>query len=216
MHTPALLAAACSLPLFAVSAAGANDRNLLANPSFERGIENWRFWEQFPGEPSGRVDTSAGKFGRASFRVENPGRGGANLFSDNVPCEPGKPYTISVYVRTKGIAKAGITAWAIAEDAEATIAYSIGSAVTLPPDEMPVFTRFRHMFITPPDCRYVRAHLTCTGGTVWWDAAQIERGAGRIAGVYEDADVLAERAKLAEDAPRNLLPNSSFETGTTP
>jgi len=215
MHTPALLAAACSLPLFAVSAAGANDRNLLANPSFERGIENWRFWEQFPGEPSGRVDTSAGKFGRASFRVENPGRGGANLFSDNVPCEPGKPYTISVYVRTKGIAKAGITAWAIAEDAEATIAYSIGSAVTLPPDEMPVFTRFRHMFITPPDCRYVRAHLTCTGGTVWWDAVQIERGAGRAAGTYEDADVLAERAKLAEGAPRNLLPNSSFETGAT-
>ena len=205
----------CALALaLAHAAPAANGRNLLDNPSFEQGTRAWTLWHQFPGQSKGDVDPATAKFGRASFRVDNPGQGGANLFSANVPCEPGKPYTISVYVRTEGVAKAGITAWAVAEDGKATLTHGIGGAVRLPTDEFPVFTRFRHMFITPPDCRFVRAHLTCNHGTVWWDAVQIEPGAGRNAGPYEDAQVLAGRRSVAVDAPRNLLPNSSFGTGT--
>lgn len=70
------------------------------------------------------------------------------------------------------------------------------------------------MFVAPPNCHFIRAHLTCTEGTLWWDAVQIEPGAGRVAKPYEDARVLAERAKGVEEGPRNLLPNSSFETGS--
>ncbi|MBT3285738.1 MAG: family 14 glycosylhydrolase [Victivallales bacterium] len=186
-------------------------RNLLANPSFEEDLSGWRFWRQFPEECAGDIDREAARFGKASFKVTNPGRGGANLYSENVPCEPGKPYTISVYVRTDGVAKAGLTAWGLAEDGETTITHGIGGTVRLPPDELRGFTRFRHMFITSENCHFVRAHLTCNGGTVWWDAVQIEEGAGRDAGPYEDAQVLAEQARVGKDASRNLLPNSSFE-----
>ena len=156
--------------------AGSNGRNLPANPSFEQGMDGWHFWKKFPEESKGQIDVEVGRYGRASFRVENPGEGGANLYSDNVPCEPGRSYVISVYVRTQGKVKAGITAWAVAEDGETTITYGIGGTVRLPPDEYPRFTRFRHIFITPKDCRFLRAHLTCSGGTLWWDAVQIELG----------------------------------------
>ena len=185
-------------------------RNLVANPSFESDMDGWRFWRQFPDESTGDIDTDVARFGQASFRVTNPGQGGANLYSANIPCEPGQSYVLSVHVKTQGTAQAGLTAWALAADGETTITHGVDGQVNLPPDEFGVFARFRHIFITPQDCRYVRAHLVCTTGTLWWDAVQLEPGDELTP--YDDATT-AHRADEQPPPSRNLLPNSSFEHG---
>ena len=204
-----LVAVCCVL---AVRGAGqSRTLNLLSNPSFEGGEAEWSFWREFPDDAASGVVADASRFGAVSFRVENGGRGGANLFSANVPCEPGKSYTLSVYVKTAGPAAAAVTAWALGEDGTTTLTHGIGGQVSLPPDELPEFVRFRHIFIAPAECTFLRAHLTCRSGIVWWDAVQLELGAQ--ARSYEDADVVAQRVKEMGDGPRNLLPNSSFEGG---
>ena len=198
------------LPLYLPLTADAT-RNLIPNPSFESGTEGWRFWRRFPEESAGGIDTDVARYGQASFRVANPGHGGANLYSDNIPCEAGQSYVLSVYVKTRGPARAGITAWAVATDGETTLTHGVAGQVNLPPDELGVFARFRHIFITPEDCSYIRAHLVCTGGTLWWDAVQLEPGDKLTS--YEDVSTAARGTDGLPPPSRNLLPNSSFEHG---
>lgn len=149
-------------------------RNLLSNSDFEDGDLNWNLWHQFPGRSEGGVMERQGRGGSRAFHVRNPGPGGANLHSEPVPCEPNTPYTLSVYARVKEGVGVRISGWGLDKHSN-TITYAIGTALPLPPD-VKDYTRFSVTFTTPPECAFLKAHLVCNGGQVWWDDCQLERG----------------------------------------
>jgi hypothetical protein len=154
--------------------AAARQRNLLSNSGFEQDELDWSLWHRYPGVSAGGVVEGAGRNGSKCFHVVNPGKGGANLHSEPVPCEPDKPYTLSVYVRVKNGAGVQIAGWGLDRD-QKVISYGIGKTVSLPRD-VNEFTRFSCTFTTPPTCVFLKAHLICDGGEVWWDDCQLERG----------------------------------------
>ncbi len=175
----------------------AGRRNLLSNSGFEDGELDWSLWRQFPTSSSGGAVAGEGRNGGSAFRVVNPSRGGANLHSEPVPCEPNTVYTISVYARVKDGARAPgariqIAGWGL-DKAQKVLHYVIGEATSLPAN-VNEYARFSATFTTPPDCAFLKAHLICNGGEVWWDDCQLERG--DQAAEYEAgprADVLPKR-----------------------
>lgn len=148
-------------------------RNLLPNSGFEQGTVGWTLWHQFPDRSTGGVEPG-GVAGSPAYHVVNPGPGGANLFSDSLPCQAGKTYTLSAMVRTQGGVGVRVCAWAL-DSPERTLSYSLDDAAPVPAD-LPDFQRLSTTFTTPEETAFVRAHLVCNGGEVWWDDVQIEPG----------------------------------------
>jgi len=151
----------------------ARPRNLLPNSGFEDGNPAWTLWHQFPERSTGGIEDE-GVGGGHAYHVMNRGTGGANLFSDSLPCEPGRTYTLSVMARTRDAQGVRVSGWALNSSGE-TVTYSIGEPTPVPPD-LPELRRFTSTFTTPDDCTFLRAHLVCNGGEVWWDNVQIEPG----------------------------------------
>ena len=149
-------------------------RNLLSNSGFEDGDADWRLWHQLPGVSSGGAVEKSGRDGGRAFHVVNPGNGGANLYSASFACTPKATYTISVYARTKGGAVIRLAAWAV-DPKGAVNHYAVEGAVAIPAD-VAQFTRYTKTFTTPADAAFLKAHLMCNGGEVWWDDCQIEAG----------------------------------------
>jgi hypothetical protein len=177
--------------------------NLLGNSSFEAGDAGWTLWNEHPADSDGGVvELAEARHGTHCFRVENRGTGGANLYSDLIPADGEADYTLSVYMRAKGARDARVALWA--EDAAGrVIAYELPYAVAGPSDE-PGWARLKSIVHTPKECTGLRAHLICSGGTVWWDAVQVE--SGRDTTLYR-------RGPEPGDGDVNLLANSGFELG---
>jgi len=201
----ALVLAAGALGSWAAPAMG---QNLCPNSSFEEGEVGWTLWHGDPASSSGGVSTDGPKHGRYCYRVENRGDKGANLFSDPIPCQPDSDYTLSVYGRTRGGNRLAVAAWGVDAEGE-TLSYSLGGDQFVP-DEQPTYARIRKSFHTPAECTHVKAHLICNGGTVWWDAVQLEN-ARRQSFYYVDGPPLTPEARAA--LPCNLICNSGFEAG---
>ncbi len=179
--------------------------NMLPNASFEQGESGWNFWREHPAESSGAVVEEPTRWGEHVFRVHNGGSGGANLYSDPVPAVPGMDYTLSVYARTRNARRVRVALWA--EDAAGeVISYEVPHGANLPGDQ-PAWARFKAIIRAPENCAALKAHLVCNGGTVWWDAAMLERGGDTSR--YRDGPSIGTGA----GGSRNLLPNSGFENG---
>jgi len=157
-----------------LSAGGEGPENLLPNSGFADGDTGWTLWHQFIGRSSGRVEDTVGRQASAAFHVVNSGGGGANLFSDSLPCDPNTVYTVSVFARIKGGVGVRLTGWGL-DASETTLRYTLDGETELP-GSTDGWQRFAHTFTTPADCVLLRAHLVCNGGEVWWDDCQVERG----------------------------------------
>ena len=165
---------------------GTQPKNMLGNSSFEEGEIGWTLWHQFPQRSSGRVQQLAAPGHGNAWQVENPGGGGANLFSESVPCEPNTVYTLSAHALVTSGERVGIGGWGLDKD-EKVLEYAIDGETELPAD-VPEWTRFAKTFTTPDGCVNLRAHLVCHGGLVWWDRVQLEQG--DAATEYEDGPTL--------------------------
>lgn len=148
--------------------------NLLTNSSFEQGEEGWTLWRENPDESSGGPQVGSAFRGKMAFHVINRGAGGANLFSEGVPCKPNTSYTLSAYAKTKAGRNVRVAVWALAADGS-TIKYGLDPVITLPRTTRD-FQRFATTVVTPLNAVYLRAHLICNGGEVWWDCVQLEMG----------------------------------------
>ncbi|MEW6359744.1 MAG: beta-galactosidase [Planctomycetota bacterium] len=149
-------------------------RNMVPNSGFEEERLGWSFWQKFPGDAQDAFDTEAKHDGERSYRIVNHGAGGANVFSDDIPCKPNATYTLSAFVKTKKANRCALAGWTLDKGGK-TIEYGTGGQISVP-DTLDDFTRFAHTFTTPANCRFIRAHLIQNGGTVWWDDVQIEEG----------------------------------------
>lgn len=154
--------------------------NRLPNADFEDGPAGWTLWRQNPDQSAGSVEEGAGRGGGRAFHVRNPGPGGANLFSDPVPCEPGATMTLSAHARVLGGRGVQVAVWAV-DGAGETLSYAVEGPVDVPAD-VPDYTRFAKTVTVPERAAGLRAHLICNAGEVWWDDVQLEPGPA--AGVY--------------------------------
>ena len=179
----------------------------MPNSSFEEGAAGWSLWHADPAISRGGVSTDGPHSGAKCFKVENPGEKGANLHSDPVPCVPDADYTLSVHVRTEGGQRIRVGAWGL-DAAGKTISHMLGGEQFVPPDQ-PTYARIRKSFHTPENCTQIKAHLVCNGGTVWWDAVQLEQA--RRETPYADGPPFSPEARA--NLPRNMLANSGFEAG---
>jgi len=152
----------------------ASGANRLPNSGFEDGDAGWTLWRQAPEESSGSVDAGSGRDGSRAFRVRNAGTGGANLYSDPVPCRPGVGMTVSAFARITHGQRVELAAWAVDGEGK-TLSYSVAGALSLP-GEVPQYTRYAKTVVVPEGAVGLRAHLICNGGEVDWDDAQIEVG----------------------------------------
>ncbi len=146
---------------------GDGPRNLLWNPGFGLGTEGWVLWHQDAGQSDGGVEDGV-------YAVRNHGTGGANLYSDDVPCEPGETYTLSVWAKTQGARNVQIAGWA-RDAAGETLDYSIDEGTSVA-DDVVEYTRFTSTFRAPAGAAALRAHFVCNGGEVWWMDPQLEKG----------------------------------------
>jgi len=184
-----------------LSTTPAFSENLLPNPGFENGTAGWTLWRRAGGTATGEIDKTVKHSGAVSFKVSNPDGGPANLYSDNVPCRPGKPYTLTVWARTKDARRTSVALWGL-DDKGGLVSHAIGGVTRLPAN-MDRFMRFSQSVTTPDNCSFLRAHLINSGGTVWWDSVEIRPGE------------LVLDPPVPRFAPppgsRNILLNSGFE-----
>lgn len=177
--------------------------NVVPNGDFENGSTGWSLWEQTPGTAKAEPCPDDPHTGRFSLRVANPGKGGANLYSQDIPCEPNASYTITVWAKTVQGRRAAVALWGLDGNGK-TLQYAIGRSTPVP-DNLPRYMRFSREVTTPADCRRLRAHLTNSGGTVYWDSVEVRKG-----------PLCMDHVVPAPPTPqglRNLIPNSGFEEG---
>jgi hypothetical protein len=148
------------------------DANLLPNSGFEDGSQGWTLWRQAPDQSAGGVEADCGRGGGRAFLVRSRAPGGANLYSDPVPCRPGTTVTLSAFARVVGGQGVQVALWGIDGDGK-TLAYEIEGHTALPAD-VPRYTRFAKTVLLPERTVGLKAHLVCNGGEVWWDDVQLE------------------------------------------
>lgn len=186
-------------------------RNLVPNSSCESGAkpgalpEGWHIWMENPGSAEAGSDMTLARFGSCSLKVANPGKGGANVTTGSIPCEPNTQYVLSVYVRTQDAVS---TLTMGAKDAEGkVITWGLDGGQVVPGTTD--WVRIVHVVTTPANCVYLVPHLTNRGGTIWWDACQLELGAE--ATVYVDSEP-PELPEIPRPAPgENAAPTPDFE-----
>lgn len=206
----------CLYVLFALSLVSgvieAAPPNLVPNSSCELGAsagqlpECWKVWMQQPGSAQAGADAAGAKYGTWSLKIANPGTGGANTTTAEVPCAPNARYTLSVYVRSQDAVRSQVTL--IAKDTEGKVlSWGLGGGQTVPATAD--WVRLSHTVTTPPTCASLTPHLTNNGGTTWWDACQLEPGDAATAYVDSVPPVPPELAALVPGV--NLVPNPGFE-----
>ena len=185
-------------------------RNLLPNNSFEQGDQGWTCWRGDPATSSGTVEPNGAMFGTHAFHVVNRGEAGANLFSDPVPVQAGRPYTLSVYVKTKDAEDVKISGWT--RDATGEIVSYSDGGFTAVPSNVPHYARVFKVFYPADNAVTAQAHLVCNGGEVWWDAVQLE--ASLDMELYNDGPVLGATSRNLVDNPELVGNGSSWHFWT--
>ena len=180
--------------------------NLLPNASFEGGKTGWTLWHEDSEKSSGRITRETARVGKYAFQVRNNGTRGANLFSNHVSVLPNTGYTLSVYARTQDVEGVRVALWALDKAGE-TLCYELPHPSPLPGTQL-AWARFRTIVKTPENCAFLKAHLVCNGGTVWWDAIKLE--AGREATPFCGGPPLPDEEEQGNQF-KNLLPNGDFE-----
>jgi len=172
------LAAACAAPCPAGDSSPQHvSPNILSNSGFEDGDDAWTFWTR-PGDvkrATFEIDREVEFEGDGSLRVSSPAGVPANVFSaERVPCRGGTAYTLSVYARTVDGQGLQIALWTMKAD---YTAIEITAGATPVTSDQATFKRFSTTVVLPPECAYVRPILIAEGGTIWWDAVQLEQSA---------------------------------------
>ena len=191
--------------------------NYVKNGGFEQGLDGWTYFEH----RAGGLDDQVLHTGKATFRM-----GGRDedryvyVHQYNVPLQTGKTYTLSAWVKAKGVSTWGSDSMAAAAIHLTNYGWTNGISLK-PPGPTFDWTRLTRTFVAMPTKPRPDGQPTYTltvfwppksDGEFWLDEIQIEEGSEATA--FTDVylgDALAAREKLGAMAIRLFATQSALE-----
>lgn len=166
------LLAAGTLPLAA--------ENLLNNSSFELGTAGYQICNYVPLEGNSltynkpQLDSSTKIHGKYSLKCDNPRGEWMQLISHEVKLEAGKEYTVSAWMKSSVPLTLSAELFTVAHQPPKVLNqwYTRGQQFQLTPE----WKRYSFTLRAEEPYRYPFLKLSWNGGTVWFDALQINPG----------------------------------------